>query len=389
MKFRLSLLSIFAALFLFGACSKNTENPEPATPVTGVPEVRTDAATDITMYDARLNGTITNNAGGSILDCGFVYDTHSNPLMGSSNSLPVNAKEGSFSLNLYGLKAGTTYYVRAYVRNENGLAHGQLLSFTTLAGDGAVTKSPYNINGISARFKGQIKSSSLESMGIVTERGFVYSTTPDPTLQNGDVLIDNGPNLDYEGFATGLEPATTYFVRAYARHINGVSYGTAVYFKTAGYEGPSGGIVVLDRGESSGGWRYLEAAPEDVTFGGTFLFNWGCSTLGTLGGTSDDVGAGPDNTMLMLTAGCTGNASAATRADSYVYGSATDWFLPSSGEGYHMVRTLYALDNAINTLYWTSSEADQFSAAVTTLSPSGPFNKHKGDLIRVRPVRRY
>src|SRR5690606_33058346 len=124
-----------------------------------------------------------------------------------------------------------------------------------------------------------------------------------------------------------------------------------------------------------GGWRYLEAAPEDAAIGGTFLFTWGCGTLAPLGGTSDNIGAGLDNTLHMLAAGCTGSGSAATCADSYVYGGITDWFLPSSAEGFHMVRTLNAVTSLVSTFYWTSSEAGQYNASITTLSASGPFNK--------------
>ena len=54
----------------------------------------------------------------------------------------------------------------------------------------------------------------------------------------------------------------------------------AVY--KVGDTGPAGGIVFYDKGNNSGGWRYLEAAPEDSEKG-----NWGSNSVD---GTKADIG---------------------------------------------------------------------------------------------------
>lgn len=65
----------------------------------------------------------------------------------------------------------------------------------------------------------------------VTARGFVYSTTPIPTLANS-VVTTSGTVGAYSVGLTGLSVNTTYYIRSYATNANGTTYGTETSFTT-------------------------------------------------------------------------------------------------------------------------------------------------------------
>lgn len=65
----------------------------------------------------------------------------------------------------------------------------------------------------------------------ITSRGFVYSTLQYPTLADGSVSI-GGTLGDFSATAGGLQPTTTYYVRAYATNGVGTAYGEQQMFTT-------------------------------------------------------------------------------------------------------------------------------------------------------------
>ena len=89
--------------------------------------------------------------------------------------------------------------------------------------------------------------------------------------------------------------------------------------------GPAGGWIFYDKGDYSGGWRYLEAGHEDL--GRTY---WGCNEKSIPGAQGTAIGTGKSNTQAIIK-GCSG-ISAARKAADYRGGGKTDWFLPSKDE---------------------------------------------------------
>jgi hypothetical protein len=93
-----------------------------------------------------------------------------------------------------------------------------------------------------------------------------------------------------------------------------------------GDPGPGGGLVFYDKGDYSGGWRYLESAPGDAG-----MARWGrAPSIETGRGLCD----GPENTRrivrAMEQAGVSGTAAQLCAA--YSCGGLKDWFLPSAEE---------------------------------------------------------
>ena len=83
-----------------------------------------------------------------------------------------------------------------------------------------------------------ITSEQAQSGGTITSftkmksRGVVWSTSPNPTIEN-DFFSENGSlNGSYDSYMYNLQPDTTYYFRAYGEDCNGVFYGNELQFTT-------------------------------------------------------------------------------------------------------------------------------------------------------------
>jgi uncharacterized protein (TIGR02145 family) len=66
---------------------------------------------------------------------------------------------------------------------------------------------------------------------IVSERGVCWSTKPNPTINDSKNIDDNGTE-SYSSSISGLEPNTTYYLKAYAINSEGKGYGAEKSFTT-------------------------------------------------------------------------------------------------------------------------------------------------------------
>ena len=96
------------------------------------PTVTTGAVTNITTSTATVAGTVTDDGGAAVTARGICYSTTQNPTIANS-MVASGSGTGSFSANLSGLAANTTYYARAYATNAQGTSYGSQVSFTTTA----------------------------------------------------------------------------------------------------------------------------------------------------------------------------------------------------------------------------------------------------------------
>jgi hypothetical protein len=233
------------------------------------------------------------------------------------------------------------------------------------------TNAVTDITSNSARLGGVISNANGNQ---IMEKGIVYSTSPNPTIQSIKIVIGSGAGALDTLISLGmydddsdfnphlLNSNTTYYVRAYAITENNISaYGNEVSFTTlpTGQTGPGGGIVFFDKGNNSGGWQYLEAVPSDHST----LIEWGCYGTSILG-TQLSVGNGEANTALIV-AGCNETTFAAKLCADLTLGGQNDWFLPSRDELNLMYRNLHVNGVGgfdVSNLYWSSSEVDSFNA---------------------------
>lgn len=67
---------------------------------------------------------------------------------------------------------------------------------------------------------------------VITERGIVYSTSPNPETSNSKVTT-SGTTGSYTATISDLNPSTLYHVRAYAINSAGTAYGSEISFTTS------------------------------------------------------------------------------------------------------------------------------------------------------------
>ena len=91
------------------------------------------------------------------------------------------------------------------------------------------TTSPSSISSITATSGGNISSDGGES---VTERGVVWSTSPNPIFSLSTKTTNGTGTGSFVSNLGGLSPNTTYYVRAYANNSVGTGYGNQQSFRT-------------------------------------------------------------------------------------------------------------------------------------------------------------
>ena len=285
--------------------------------------------------------------------------------------------------------AGDTLYLsngQTFVAGGNGGGTGSLVLPTI------TTNVITGITSNSATFGGAISNANGNQ---IMERGIVYSTSPNPTLGSNKIMIGSGigtfdiiSGLGYQ-YAHLLNSNTTYYVRAYAVTENNISaYGNEVSFTTlsVGQAGPGGGIVFFNKGNSTGGWQYLETATSDQSTG----IVWGCDGT-SIPGTQPTVGSGETNTSLIV-AGCNEASFAAKLCNDLVLGGQSDWFLPSRDELNLMYKNLHTNNQGnfgINSNYWSSTEYANYFAWSFYFSNGTASYYDKRYAIYVRAVRAF
>jgi hypothetical protein len=140
----------------------------------------------------------------------------------TNNNLPVGANQGDI---LYW--NGTSWVVLAMgtERQELTICNGQL-KWAPYLPSVTTNTSVTNINDSTATCSGTVTN---DGCGTVS-RGFCYSTSPSPTISN--YTTNSGQGLGAFQDEIGINPGTTYYLRAYATNGAGTVYGNQVTFQT-------------------------------------------------------------------------------------------------------------------------------------------------------------
>jgi uncharacterized protein (TIGR02145 family) len=201
-----------------------------------LPTITTSPVSSVGSATASTGGFIALDGGGAITTRGVCWSTSSNPTI-SDNKTSDGSGTGSFTSNITGLTAGTTYYVRAYTTNSAGTAYGTQVTFTTTSIQAQIptltTASATLVSTTSATSGGNVTS---DGGATVTARGVCWSTTTNPTTLNSRTTDGSGTG-SFTSNITGLTSGTTYYVRAYATNSAGTAYGSNVTLSTTSSSG--------------------------------------------------------------------------------------------------------------------------------------------------------
>ena len=204
------------------------------------PVVTTLAPTNILAETATLNGQIENEGDPAYTERGFVYSkSYSMPTVddpvNATTKVPVSGRSKDFSANISSLTEDVKYYVRTYVKNEEGTYYGEVKTFIPSHPlPSVVTLSVTNILETSATLNGRIESPGDPGY---TERGFLYSKSHEaPTISDASTstvkVVVAGTSKDFEANISSLTKGTKYYARAYATSSKGTAYGEVVSFTT-------------------------------------------------------------------------------------------------------------------------------------------------------------
>ena len=203
---------------------------DPAAPTLEAIELKDSTDVSITVASKVLEvGT------SQVKGIGFCWSTENQePTMNDASvDLTEQMDEATFSTVIDELKPGTTYYIRAYAVNEEGVGYSETFIHKTrqlpvpVLSEVEVT----DCTGSSITLNAQIlEDYSTEIEGL----GFCWSTeSQEPTINHSAVNLND--QIGSSTFGTTiheLAPNTTYYIRAYAINGQGVGYSETVTCKT-------------------------------------------------------------------------------------------------------------------------------------------------------------
>jgi uncharacterized protein (TIGR02145 family) len=201
------------------------------TTVPAVPSLTTRELLNITNTTATGGGSITNDGGSTVSAKGICWSTSPNPTISDSKTTDGTGT-ATFASFMTGLSASITYYVRAYATNSTGTGYGNQQTFTASSTSNTLpvvtSTSVTGLTTIQVTFNAEVNS---QGGGKVTERGAVWNTSGNPTVNSNRVPSGAGIG-GYTVNITGLTSSFFYYVRAYAINNYGISYGEELRFST-------------------------------------------------------------------------------------------------------------------------------------------------------------
>ncbi|MBQ2396304.1 MAG: WD40 repeat domain-containing protein, partial [Bacteroidales bacterium] len=203
-------------------------------------EVITNAATEITSSQARLNGDLVSTGNSNNYTIGFILYT------GSSNNFTLTTSgvqnfevpnsKSLFNKLVTNLTENTTYKFRAYITNEEGTSYGTVKTFTTevaVTQGQVTTNDATNITTTTATLNGVLNStgnSTNYTVGFLLYSGNLSTFTLTTSGVLNYTITASGTTLSKA--LTNLNDNTNYKFRTYITNEAGTSYGDVKTFTT-------------------------------------------------------------------------------------------------------------------------------------------------------------
>lgn len=201
------------------------------------PTVTLEDITDITYSSATGNGTIVSVGSSKVFRYGFcVSDENKQPTVDDKVfNLGDCAEPKSFSGTVNNIESMTTYYIRAFAENQEGVAYSSVKQFTTSDLPKIPEVATGEVSDVTSNTA--VVGGSVSNLGNVSKlkaHGHVWNTTGSPTLQNDEStdLGELSTTTTFSSTLEDLEPGTKYYVKAYATNEKGTAYGSELTFTT-------------------------------------------------------------------------------------------------------------------------------------------------------------
>ena len=185
---------------------------------------------------ATLQSSVVDPGDKSVTRVGICWSTTENPIIEQSNFKDITEplQKGTFDLEITGLTANTTYYVRSYAQSGAGTGYSGQFTFDTENFNLPVLS---NVTLDSKNYKSARLKATVTSAGdaAVLKSGICWSTEEYPTVDSPTKWERPGTqtvNVEFTADLMDLKPATTYYVRAYGTNDGGTGYSVNQYVLT-------------------------------------------------------------------------------------------------------------------------------------------------------------
>lgn len=379
-------------IFLFFACSKD----DFAWNLKKLPEVAYLSVLSNDLNEFKLSVECTSVGFSENVEMGFCWSTIPNPTV-DDNVIVVDKKnEGTYTTIIPWTNI-STYHFRAYVKNDVGIAYSQNCIVNWPGSPNLPQIQTVSVDQISF-YQFNVNCNLLSTGGNpITQKGVLLYDNPGGTTILSSALSQDPSNTFSIPF-DGLIDGETYYVRAFASTLAGTTLGNMITVElpkklNVGQIGPAGGYIIYEHPDPFNSWHYLEAAPVDVS---NSQFIWSTNSVVT-SITGVELGQGYTNSINIYSIYGNSSSYAARLAMDWVYGSFSDWVLPSFKELKLMKEQLFdqGIGNFSNgSTYWSSSEDQNYSSNAWTVKMYNTgqnlyITQGKNQLFKVRAVRRF
>ncbi|MBZ4035365.1 hypothetical protein K6T82_11355 [Flavobacterium sp. 17A] len=210
-------------------------------------EISTANASGGNANEFNVKSNVTVKGSETIVARGVCWKPSHDPTVSDPHT-SNGTSSGEITVKTRPIEYGIRYYFRSYVIGSSGrIYYGNEISYGTDAPEQPDTEAPGTIddpnpnpnpaltvitnNVSSVTGSGATFSGSISGGSKVTERGFCFATTQNPTTRNARITYGSGLG-NFSGSISGLISGTRYYVRAYAVSASGTTYGNQVSFVT-------------------------------------------------------------------------------------------------------------------------------------------------------------
>ena len=212
------------------------------------PVIKSVLATNITKSSASINVELQDDGGTPIKESGICWGTDPN-LTNDDNKTSSSFSQNKITESLANLKCNTTYYVKAYAKNDIGITYSNITSFKTSPGEPSFSK----IELIDKTETTLTVKVTLNNDGgaKISETGIYSSSKPLPSIPISDNYTGYriAENFDGTSFTIKLEylgPNITWYIKGYAKNSIGTGYSTELIATTDPYFREGAGVTDID-----------------------------------------------------------------------------------------------------------------------------------------------
>ncbi len=228
MKKSWSIFLILSMTLLVATCKKTPEIPGGSQVEFG------ETIVDSTGYfGAKVKTEVTTLGNQEVIQHGHCWGTGVNPTVSDfKTELGSIIKSDLFISNLQGLDEFSNYYVRAYINKGGEIIYSNEIDFRTLKTGlpVVVSDSIFDLTIFSASVYNSIVNDSGQQ---ITNKGVCWDTLSLPSIDRNLGFTDEGSgSINFSSLISGLAENTEYFLRAYARNANGLTYSNEFSIRT-------------------------------------------------------------------------------------------------------------------------------------------------------------